>query len=130
MIGQLLDKLGAWRTGRAPAKAYELDTLEHTLNVAGFFHGGRGLSTDAVRKLMHPSRRITVIDWRGCMATERRVDGTGIIMGQQHNATNGYNEVGALIYYTTGDCAGLSLWRPFAMFRFVGVWPYTIEEWH
>lgn len=89
--------------------------LEHALSVAG--HGTmteKQMSTALAKKA---GANVTFIDWRGCMATVRHVDGVGTLRAVRRHRP--YGALGAMLGCMV-ERDGRETWHPLASFRLVG----------
>lgn len=132
-----MDRLATWRNPVAKPlglwPGHESNPLDHAMHLAGFGEGYT-MSTAEMVAVLLPGRLVTKVDWRGCMATERREEGTGRVLGLSRYGKNGYTNwrnprgtLGVDIDYGKGP--NWCTWTDFSRMRFVGRWPYHLEEW-
>lgn len=78
---------------------------------------------------LHPWRRrkVTRVDWRGCMATERHVEKEGTLIGRAKRQLFGGGDKwydGIIVRYLDGT----EQWEPLARVRFAGK-DHEVEVW-
>lgn len=93
--------------------------LAHAMNILG----GVGPKTLGVKEslaLLAPGVTVTRIDWRGCMATDRRVEAVGQVV---RHAMHEGRYPGIVVRYPDGE-----KWEPLAYVKFVGP-EKVVEVW-